>query len=104
MNLAFYQKYNQQNCYRECLANHTINKCGCTLLSLPSIVFCHAVMHDSIDSLKYILCKINQKRRIYIILDSAGQNLCHSENITRAIKAEGEICLRNVFHLQSPLI
>jgi hypothetical protein len=45
----------------------------------------------------YIECKVNHKLRIYIILDSAGQNLCHSEKITDAIKAERKICLRFSF-------
>jgi hypothetical protein len=29
-----------------------------------------------------------------VLLDSAGQNLCHSKNIVSAIEAEREICLR----------
>jgi hypothetical protein len=45
----------------------------------------------------YIECKVNHKLRIYIILDSAGQNLCHSEKITDAIDAERKICLRFSF-------
>jgi hypothetical protein len=34
--LSHYQRYNQENCYRECVADYIKKECQCTLLSLPS--------------------------------------------------------------------
>lgn len=34
--LRFFRTYSQTNCEHECLANYTLNKCGCVLSSMPS--------------------------------------------------------------------
>jgi hypothetical protein len=35
--LSYYKRYNQENCYRECVADYIKAECQCTLLSLPSM-------------------------------------------------------------------
>lgn len=34
--LRFFKVYSQNNCELECLANYTLNKCGCVKFSMPS--------------------------------------------------------------------
>lgn len=35
-NLTYFKSYSQQNCLDECLANHTIQQCGCVPFYMPS--------------------------------------------------------------------
>ncbi|XP_055382442.1 pickpocket protein 28-like [Condylostylus longicornis] len=35
--LKFFKKYNQRNCQTECLANHTVRKCGCVPYFMPKL-------------------------------------------------------------------
>lgn len=38
-NLRFYKEYTQPNCETECLANYTLEICGCVKYSMPRMLF-----------------------------------------------------------------